>query len=503
MKNKIYKVFVLALMFAFVTACDKGFDELNTNEFDATSLDPAFILNRAIVNSTSSTLIYETALVQWIVTPFTGVLGGGNFNTDNKSAVDDNWDNYFDVIQHTRDVIAIASEDPNRANLVSMGRIIQAWAFMVLTDTYGAVPYDEGGNGYYSQVYFPEYQSQEYIYGQIITEVQEATNVLSTSGKIETADILYGGDIAQWKKFGNSLLLRIGMRLSKVDATRAASIVGSAFSGGVITSNEDNAMIPATSDYKNPAGNTLSGNESANYYLTKTLVDWLKDMNDPRLAAFSVRFVGARSGNDQKDAIKSTTPEVQIGMPMGYDNGSIDARAKADGLVGMYDYSQASRKTLANQFAPYFIITAGQTNLLLAEARQRGWITSGTAAQYFADGVRQTLEQIALYDESVAIAENDIKAYVAAHPLNAGTELEQINSQYWISSIMNGEEGWANFRRSGFPDLAPNPFPGREVVWVYRLTYPNGEASVNKENLDAALAVQGPDKLDVKLWWDK
>ena len=62
---------------------------------------------------------------------------------------------------------------------------------------------------------------------------------------------------------------------------------------------------------------------------------------------------------------------------------------------------------------------------------------------------------------------------------------------------------WANFRRSGYPDFYPNPFPGREVEWVYRLTYPNGEASVNKENLDAALAVQGPDKLDVKLWWDK
>ncbi len=503
MKNKIYKLCILALMFVFVTACDKGFDELNTDKYSATALDPAFILNRAIVNSGHNTLGYETALVQWIVTPFSGVLAGGNYNTNNKDAVVNNWDNYYDVIQHTRDVIAIAGEDPNRANLVNMGRIIQAWAFMVLTDTYGAVPYDEGGNGYYSQDYFPEYQSQEYIYGKIITEVHEATNALSASGKTESADVLYGGNIAQWKKFGNSLLLRIGMRLSKVDATRAASIVGSAFSGGVITSNADNAMLPGLSDYKNSAGNTLAGNESANYYLTKTLVDWLKNMNDPRLEAYSVRFVGALSGNDQKDAIKSTNPEDQIGMPMGYDNGSIDARAKADGLVGMYDYSQANRKSLANQFAPTFILTAGQTNLLLAEARQRGWITAGTAAQYFANGVKQSLEEVALYDESVAIAEEDINAYVSAHPLNAGTELDQINSQYWISSIMNGEEGWANFRRSGYPALAPNPFPGRQVTWVSRLTYPNGEASVNKENLDAALAVQGPDNLDVKLWWDK
>ena len=182
MKNKIYKLFILALMFVFVTSsCDDGFDELNTNKYDATSLDPAFILNRAMVNSTHSALRYEHAAVQWIVSPFSGVLAGGNYNTDNKGSVGENWTNYFDVIKNTRDVIAIAGENPDRANLVNMARIIQAWAFMVLTDTYGAIPYDEGGNGYYSQDYYPAYQSQEYIYDKIITEVTEATNALSAS----------------------------------------------------------------------------------------------------------------------------------------------------------------------------------------------------------------------------------------------------------------------------------------------------------------------------------
>ena len=503
MKNKIYKLFILALMFVFViSSCDNGFDELNTNKYDATSLDPAFVLNRAIVNARHSTLIYEHAAVQWIVSPFSGVLAGANYNTDNKGSVGENWTNYFEVIKDTRDVIAIASENPDRANLVNMARIIQSWAFMVLTDTYGAIPYDEGGNGYYSQVYFPTYQSQEYIYDKIITDVTEATNALSASGKTENADILFGGDITQWKKFGNSLLLRMGMRLCNVDPTRAASIVSSAFSGGVITSNDDNAMINANDNYKNPAASVLVGNESANYYLTKTLVDWLKDKNDPRLEAFSVRYIGALSGNDQTAARASTNAEDQIGMPMGFDNGSIEGQATADGLVSFYEYSQASKTCIASEYAPTFIVTAGQTNLLLAEARFRGWISSGTAAQYFADGIEQSLKQVALFDADAAIPEGDITAYVSANPLNAGTEMEQINSQYWISSIMCGEEAWANFRRTDYPDMAPNPYPGREVEWIYRLTYPDTESSVNSENFDAMIAMQGADKLDLKLWWD-
>lgn len=503
MKKKLYKFCFLAVLFVFAASCDNGFDELNTDETNATSLDPAFILNRAIVNSAQSTLVYEIGAVQWIVTPFSGVLTGANYNQDNRESTDDNWVNYYDVIQHTRDVIHITQDNPERSNLMNMARIIQTWAFMVLTDTYGAIPYEDGGNGYYSQNYFPEYQSQEAIYPQLINEMREATNALDAGKRIETADILYGGNIDQWKKFGFSLLLRMGMRLSEVDATQAASVVQTAFNGGVITSNENNAVIRHTQDYRNPVGNTLNSTEGANFYLTKTFVDRLKEMNDPRLAAYSVRYVGAASGNDQKPERISTAVADQIGMPMGYDNGSIVPRVAADGLVSMYDYSQADRTGVASVIAPSYIVTAGQTNLLLAEARFRGWITQGTAAQYFEAGIRESLEQVASYSSRNPITEEQINAYISAHPLSSGSELEQINTQYWISSFLNGEEGWANFRRSGYPDLEPNPYPGRETTWINRLTYPNSEIQVNSENVNAAIAAQGPDNLETKLWWDK
>jgi hypothetical protein len=150
-----------------------------------------------------------------------------------------------------------------------------------------------------------------------------------------------------------------------------------------------------------------------------------------------------------------------------------------------------------------FLVTASQTNLLLAEARVRGWISSGTAAQYFSDGIKAHMDQMASFDATCAVAAADRDAYIAANPLITGKEMEQINTQYWISSFLNGQEAFANFRRSGFPALAPNPYPGREVAWINRLTYPNSEISVNGENVQAAITKQGPDNLETKVWWDK
>jgi len=502
--KKIYNLCLLALLFAMITSCENGFDELNKSKTGATGIDPAFILNRAIINSSASTLIYEIGIVQQIISPFSGVLTGANYNQDNRASTDDNWQNYYrNVIKDTKDIIARTKDDPARSNLMNMARILQANAFMILTDTYGDIPYADGGEGYYGQIFFPVYETQQSIYPKIIAELTEASDALSASGKIETADVLYGGDIAKWKKFGYSLLLRAGMRLSKVDATQAQTTVKKAFDSGVITSNADNASVKHDNNYKNPISNTLNSTEAANYYLTKPFVDELKTTSDPRLSAISIRYKGAVSGPTQVPEKGSTLVADQIGMPMGKDNGTIVAAATASGLASLYDYSQADRRRIAKLTAPMFLVTAGQTNLLLAEARFKGWITSGSAAQYFLDGVKASMDQMAAFDATTAIAVSDRDAYLAANPLTSGTELKQINTQYWISSFLNGPEAFANFRRSGFPTLAPNPYPGKEVEFINRLTYPNSEISVNSENVNAAIAKQGADNLATKIWWHK
>jgi hypothetical protein len=355
----------------------------------------------------------------------------------------------------------------------------------------------------------PVYDQQEEIYPDLIKEFEEAAAALDASATIETSDLLYAGNISQWKKLGYSLLLRAGMRLSKVDPTTAQTAVTNAFNGGVILQNLDNAYMRHDANYLNPIGNMLNSTEAANWYLVNSFVDTLKNNNDPRLQAIAVRYKGATSGPDQTVDKATTVPADQIGMPMGYDNGTIVARAAADGLVSFYDYSQVDRRRMASTSSPMFFVTAAQTQLLLAEASFRGWITTGSVAQYFEDGIRAHMDQLAIYGSSVAIAPGDIDTYITAHPLVAGRELEQINTQYWIASFLNGPEAFANFRRSGYPSLAPNPYgqPSNPDVpngtFIKRIGYPTSELSVNTENVNAAIATMGPDKLSTPVWWDK
>ncbi|HVV07161.1 MAG TPA: SusD/RagB family nutrient-binding outer membrane lipoprotein, partial [Puia sp.] len=225
--------------------------------------------------------------------------------------------------------------------------------------------------------------------------------------------------------------------------------------------------------------------------------------------AIAIRYVGAASGAGQTVAVGSTDPTKQIGMPVGYDNGTIVAQAQADGLASFYDYTQADRRRILKISSPVFLVTAAQTNLLLAEASFRGWITGGTAGQYFSDGIKAHMDQMALYDPGCAVAGADRDNYVTAHPLPAGDELEQINIQYWIASFLNGPEAFANFRRSGYPALTPNPYgqPNNPDVpngtFIRRLTYPTSELSVNTKNVNEAIARQGADKLSTRIWWDK
>ena len=421
------------------------------------------------------------------------------------------WGAYYqNVIKYTSDVIAKTKDQPARANLYNMARIWQAYTFMILTDTYGSIPYSEGGAGQTDQIFLPKYDQQEAIYPKLIQEFTEASAALSPTGTVETADLLYAGKIARWKKFGYSLLLRAGMRLSKVDANRAQTTAQAAFAGGVILTNIDNALMRHDANYLNPAGNMLNSTEAANFYLAKPFIDTLKNNADPRLPAIAIRYKGATSGATQTVDKGTTLPADQLGMPMGYDNGTIVGRATADGLASFYDYTQADRRRIAKTASPMFFVTASQTNLLLAEAKQREMgTTPTTAAEFFTTGIAAHMDQMVTYDPGCAVSPAARDAYTAAHPLVAGRELEQINTQYWIASFLNGPEAFANFRRSGFPALTPNPYgqPSNPDVpngtFIRRIGYPTTELSVNSQNINEAIAAMGPDKLSTRVWWDK
>jgi len=515
--KKIINYLLISFSLVLMVSCDKGFDELNTSKTGAISLDPAFVLNNAIINSFSSavgtsTLTYEMPIVQQMFSSNTGVLFGGNFNQTSFSNTVLNWINYFqNSINYSSDAITRTKNDAKRTNLYNMARIIRANTFMILTQTYGDMPYSEAAAGYTDNNFFPKYDTQQSIYADIIKELTEASAALDPSGTIETSDALFGGNIAKWKKLGYSLLLRAGMRLTKADPTTAQTAVATAIAGGVILTNADNAIIKYDANFGNGIGTTLTGTEAANFHLAQPFVDFLKNSSDPRLSAIAVRYVGAKSGADQASQITAGTGDKTAANQFGLPVGSTDATANAAGasLPGggtQFAFTQADRTRVVKKTSPMFIVTAGQTNLLLAEAAMLGWVPGGfaTASTYFTAGVTAHMNQMASYDPGSAIAAADITAYfaISANQLTVGTELKQIGEQYWVASFLHGPEAWANFRRTGYPALTPNPFSGSEVpgAFINRLSYPPSEILVNSAHVQAAIAEQGPDNLATKMW---
>jgi hypothetical protein len=495
-----------------LSSCDKGFEEVNINPVATTSLDPIYLLANSQHSAMLFTMQYQNAIAQQTVTPFGSTLEGGQHNIwyepgDGSSVFGDL---YPGALKQLSDIIDKYKSKPERSNVYNMARIWRAFCFMELVDTYGDVPYTEAGKAVLQGIFLPKYDNQEDIYNDLLKEVSEATDALNPSQVIaEKNELFYGGDIAKWKKLGNSLLLRLAMRYSKADAAKAQQYVAIATDparGGLITTNAENAKIVLSAAWPHPNGSTFTGTERANYYIAKPFIDQLKNTNDPRLKVIAVKY--EFPANDLANVgVKNTNPADQIGMPMGYNDATIINAPDYPGKSGAaWKYSQVNRETLGKVDGTYFFLTASQTLLLLAEAVQRGWATGNVADLYNA-GVKAHMGQMAQYDAKATIADADQNAFLAANPFNPATALQQINTQYWISCFLDGQEAWSNFRRSGFPALAPNPYPGQDPLvkgdFIHRLQHQNSERTVNTANYNAAMERIGGDNMAVHVFWDK
>lgn len=504
------------LLFA---GCDKGFVKENTDPYAITSIDPALLFAGA-QRSHIGTWYGEHMIVQQFVVPYnTGANLGFNFNED----IDDNsnpkWNSAYPGtlknIIHAMDLLGTNTE---RVNLMSMLRIWKAQIFMGLVDNYGDVPYSEAGKAVSQTIFYPKYDDDAAIYADLYKELKEATAALNPSGDYVSADLFYGANaqpsvktanaadqVAKWKKLGNSLLLRLGMRYSKVDPAKAQSIVSEAFAGGVMTSNADNAYVKYDGTLSTQADNAALQNFSQFNYAAEPFVNQLKSTNDPRGKFMIAQF--ADPGKISNDPNPDTVLADQYGAPIGKTDAELSVPPYRGTRGGGLNYSQFNIQILASPAVPEFYVTYAQTSLLLAEAAKRGWVPGGDGAAqtYYEDAIRADMATYALYPGAYAISASDVDGYIAQpgvayDPANA---LQLINTQYWIVNIRNGTEAWANFRRTGYPALSPNLYNNNlNGGFVRRMSYPNVEASSNTENYQAASAAIGGDKLTSRVFWD-
>jgi len=382
--------------------------------------------------------------------------------------VDGGWGFYSGDLEDAQRMINKGTKE-GVPNWDAVGRIMKSYIYSVMTDAMGDIPYSEALKG--DTVLHPKYDSQQDIYTALFADLKTASDEIAPAGiRFATGDLLYDGDMAEWKKFANSLRLRLAMHLTNVDAATAQNEAVAAVDAGVFDSNADNAqlMYLASPPNQNPIFNNAKSRDD--YGMSKTYVDSLLSWNDPRLPVFAQPNA---SGNYQ-----------------GLQNGLL-------GGPPLSDISRIGAYWRETPNAPMALLTYSEVLFLEAEAAQRGWITGDPATLYNA-AITASMQQY-------GVAAADIAAYLAQPRVQytAATGRTQIAYQKWVSLFMQGMEGWTEWRRTGVPTLVPGPDAMLSAP-PQRLPYATSENVLNKQSLDAAVAAQGfgtYTALDKPLWF--
>ena len=427
------------------------------------------------------------------------------------------WENsWAHVYKDIVDLVERTKDDPQYVNINSAARILKVFAFAKLTDAYGDIPYSAAGKSYYTGEFNIPYDSQEDIYNDFFLELDAAVKTFNESASKIEVDAIFNGNIDQWRKFGNSLRLRLAMRLSKVNATKAQSEVQAAIAGtgGLMTSNNDIAMMihmnfDAEDVRNNPVSEVLGRPGFSEFGICATLSDYLVNTNDPRL---DVLFAAYADGDGTDSNIVHLTGYNGL-APASYAWDApvvtgVDA-VEREFYAGGYLFPHMQ---LLDKDDPSFLLTYAEVQFYLAEAAQRGW-TSGSAADYYASGVEAAMMQLSAYGLESDVTGTQISYYLAANPYVPANGLELINTQLWINYFLNGHEAFANWRRSDFPALQTPPVVDWEPQLHYgisrRLPYPDEEYDRNFDNLSVAIqklesqgATDAARYMDGRVWWD-
>ena len=422
------------------------------------------------------------------------------------------FDSYDSGIKTLMEVYFAWKDDATRVNEFQMTRIVRVLLMHRMTDMYGDVPYSEAGQGYISGIKYPKYDTQQSIYMDMLKELDEAAQTLDASNpnNIKAADIMYKGDVDGWRKTAYSLMLRLGMRLSKVDPAEAQKWVKKAVDGGVYANNAESATIEhdaTTDDAAQASGKVLCHLDPDASRVSLTFLNHLRNTNDPRLIYTTTVCENPKYGVlDSKFEYGDTTAVAQLGMPNGFDQlGGATDISKAPNWPGdINKYSVVNRYTYSRLDAPTLVITHAENLLLMAEAAYRGWI-AGSAKTYYEAAVKAAMEQISDYGVR-GISSEQIAKYLQDNPYNDADALNQINTQYWVVTFIDEYEAWANWRRSGYPVLKEINYYGNATNGTIprRFTYPISEATINAANYQAAVAnLADGDKMTSRVWWDK
>jgi hypothetical protein len=520
--KSIYKItgLLLAVILSFTSCNEQELLDLNIDKNAVTDIDMQYLFSLATLRiageyeNTRANMLYAATSIQH-TSSLAGYFSGDKYfyNAQYSGAYMER--HYTDVIRLYSHIITKTDGVASEANLNAASTVLMIFDLHRMTDLYGDIPYFQAGKGLEgADNWFPAYDNQKDIYYDMVEKLKAARNKFSTSSRsLGSQDFIYNGDVNKWKKFTNSLLMRVAMRMSKVDPNKAREVFIEANTSGAFTSNSDNGAIKFASGPQGVNRNGLNDGYWNTYKysrdakISKTFIDWMKANNDPRLM-----IVSGGLGNPDVPSTWITDPEKQRGMPNGYNSTTIRTILNAEDLVefttpgvGNRMFSMLNLKYLDWE-DPYWLISYAEVELMKAEAAVLGWISSDANA-HFTAGVTAAINAWVAFDPSFVRTADQINTYIAARGFatsNTQNRLRLIGEEYWAATWLNDIESWSNWRRTGFPALTPtqdpNRFEANEIP--RRLRYWEAEIGSNPENYNKAKTRMGGDLLMTKVWWD-
>lgn len=475
--NKFSFILFGIIFLSVATSCKKELSKINENPNVVEDPQPAYLLTGAIKTSVDAYWNVGGANPSDLFVQYWAAI---QYTDEDRYIFTSNsfqglWSSiYSGSIVNLDKIIELAKEEKN-SNYEGIALTLRSWNYCLLTDAFGDIPYSESIQ--IQKNITPKYDSQKEVYEGLLNDLKSAQELLDPQGEAVEGDIIYNGNIGLWKKFNNSLRLRIALRV----ADREPEIAKATIQG---IKNEGNNYIAGNSEtaqlkYLNNAPNDNPLAElfltRDDYRISKTVVDELFRLNDPRLPVYV-------------SPTQDPTPATYVGIP----NGLLVGDASS---LGFTKTSKPGSYFIAYD-APAVIMSYAEVLFDRSEAAARGF-TNENAADLYKKAVTASLQQYNV--DQVAINNYLAQTSVQYDPAHFK---KSIGVQKWIALFGQGLESYAEWRRLDYPLLKPAKAGALNGKMPLRFIYPGTEQALNKTGYQQAVQDQGPDLLTTRLWFD-
>ncbi|MEM8891768.1 MAG: SusD/RagB family nutrient-binding outer membrane lipoprotein [Bacteroidota bacterium] len=478
---KIIHLIYISLIAILISSCTDQFEEINTNPNAPIDVESSLLL-RHVLFDYAEQMSYEGFVAGNLLGQYFTAI---DFNLFDRHSLTETqfggnpWPILYTNLRDNEIILEKSRSDATAEVYEGPALILKAYMTAALTDMYGNVPYAEALNGKEGTI-TPVYDNQEDIYlgeNGILDNLDKAIAAISNyQGSIALdGDILFDGDLNAWLRFANSLKLKYLMRSSEQRDSRA--MVQAIYDeGNFIRENGQNATFDFTNTEPNNFRLATARIGDFNLFImSETMEEILKDLNDPRMSV----FFRPTSNNPNEF------------------NGLLNGPDASQTSISVADFSLSGtifRERTGDLDANY--MTAWETHFLLAEAAERGWINADAQTLY-EEGVRLAFEYW-----QTEIPADYLTAGNAAYGQNGANPIEQIITQKWLANIVNGYEGWIEYRRTGFPQLKTISASLNNDLIPVRLPYPTDEAALNTANYNVAASATDGNSVNSAVWWD-